>query len=548
MPPSKASIASRGAESAGSRCSRKLARLSRTAAIHRFAGPLTSVDVDSYDFVVIGAGTAGCVLAARLSEDRDLRVLLLEAGGDPGPDASVPGMWPALLGSDIDWGLSTVPQAGLGGAVLPYPRGKALGGSSATNAMAHLRADRASYDRWIAEGAPGWGFDDLLPYFRRSESADGRDPRFRGIGGPMTIERAPQVHPAAEAFFQACKERGYPVSDDLNGAQSEGVCWYDRNIVAGVRQSAADAYLRPALGRPNLTVQTGAMVTGLTLTVGCCTGVTYRLSTTGRHTVRAEREVIVCAGAIGSPQLLQVSGIGPAPHLRRHGIDVIVDLPGVGANLSDHPLAALVYAAAQPVPVGASNHVDALAALRLGPGATMPDTHLLLVDIPLPPPGASAPDRGYSIEFGVLRPHSRGSVRLASAEPTAPPLIDPGFFTDERDIALMLRAARAAREVGAADALKPWRAAEVIPGPRVSSDDELVAYLRRAAGTYFHPVGTCRIGSGTDAVVDTELRVRGVEGLRVADAAVMPSPPAANPNATVLAIAEKAAALIRQTV
>lgn len=528
-----------------------MARLRRAVATHRSAPTIASVGMgryDYYDFVVIGAGTAGCVLAARLTEDRDLRVLLLEAGGDPGPDASVPGMWPALLGSQIDWGLRTVPQAGLGGAVLPYPRGKALGGSSATNAMAHLRADRASYDCWIAEGAPGWGFDDLLPYFRRSESADGHDPRFRGMRGPMIIEGAPQVHPTAEAFFQACKERGYPVSDDLNGAQSEGVCWYDRNIVAGVRQSAADAYLRPALDRPNLTVQTGAMVTGLTVTVGRCTGVTYRLTASEQHTVRAEREVMLCAGAIGSPQLLQLSGIGPAADLRRHGIGVIADLPGVGANLSDHPLAALVYAAAQPVPLGAYNHVDALAALRVDPCATMPDTHLLFVDIPLPPPGTSGPDQGYSIEFGVLRPYSRGSVRLASPDPTAAPLIDPGFLTDERDVVLMLRAARVAREVGAADALAPWRAAEVIPGPQVSSDAELAAHLRRAVGTYFHPVGTCRIGSGADAVVDTELRVHGIDGLRVADAAVMPSSPAANPNATVLAIAEKAADLVRQTV
>jgi choline dehydrogenase len=502
--------------------------------------------MNTYDFVVVGAGTAGCVIASRLSENRELRVLLLEAGGDAGPDTmAMPAMWPALVGSGVDWGLQTVPQVGLDGAVLPYPRGKVLGGSSAINAMAHLRADRSSYDSWLDAGATGWGFDDLLPYFMRAESAPGRDPRFRGSGGPLNIERLPDVSPAAEAFFEACQERGYPVSADLNGAESEGVCWYDRNIVDGARQSAADAYLRPVMSRPNLTVHTGVLVTGLTVTNGRCHAVTYTDGMPEQRVVHAEREVILCAGAIGSPQLLQLSGIGPAQLLRQHGIDVVTDLPGVGANLADHPLGMLVYSAAQPVPPVASNHIDALAAVRIDARSTAPDTHLLFVDIPLPPPGRSVPEHGYSIVFSMLRPHSRGSVRLASSDPTAAPLIDPAFLTDERDVAFMVQAARVAREVSAADALAPWRDAEVIPGPGTSSDEELLAYLRHGVGTYFHPVGTCRMGTDGDAVTDTELRVHGVEGLRVADASVMPSLPAANPNASVLAIAEKAADLIR---
>jgi choline dehydrogenase len=507
---------------------------------------IASVGMDSFDFIVVGAGTAGCVVAARLSEEPDRRVLLIEAGRNGGPDAmSVPAMWPTLMGSDVDWGLQTVPQTGLDAAVLPYPQGKVLGGSSGINAMAHLRADRSSYDHWAIEGATGWGFDDLLPYFQRTENAQGRDPHFRGTAGPLTIERAAETHPAAEAFFQACKERGYPMSDDLNGARSEGICWYDRNIVAGRRQSAADAYLRPILGRPNLTVHTGATVTNMVVTHNRVAGVTYGRGASEQRSVHAEREIILCAGAIGSPRLLQLAGIGPAQHLGQQGIDVVADLPGVGANLADHPLAVLVYSASQPLPASANNHFDTLAAVRTDPASTTPDTHILFCNVPLPPRGRSAPAHGYSIEFAMLRPHSRGTVRLASSDPTAAPLVDPGFLIDERDVAFMLRAARAAREVGEAAALEPWRATEVIPGPLVSTDEQLRTYLRQSTGTYFHPVGTCRMGTDANAVTDAALRVHGVDGLRVVDASVMPSLPAANTNATVFAIAEKATDLIR---
>lgn len=457
---------------------------------------------------------------------------------------TVPAMWPTLLTSVVDWGLQTVPQAGLDSAALPYPRGKVLGGCSGINAMAHLRADRSSYDHWAAEGAKGWGFDDLLPYFQRSETTRGLDPYFRGTEGPMTIERATDIHPAAEAFFRACEQHGYPVSDDLNGAQSEGVCWYDRNIVAGRRQSAADAYLRPNLNRPNLTVHTGAAVSGLIVTGGRCAGVKYGRGGSDQRTVHAEREIILCAGAIGSPHLLQLAGIGPAQHLRQRGIDIVSDLPGVDANLADHPLGVLVYSASQPMPAGATNHCDALAAVRTDPASTAPDTHILFCDVPLPPPGRAAPMPGYSIEFAMLRPHSRGTVRLASSDPAAAPLVDPGFLTDERDVAFMLRAARAARDVGAAAALGAWRDAEVVPGAHITTDRQLHAYLRQSVGTYFHPVGTCRMGADANAVTDTELRVHGVDDLRVVDASVMPSVPAANTNATVLAIAEKAVDLI----
>jgi choline dehydrogenase len=502
--------------------------------------------MNSYDYVVVGGGTAGCVVAARVSEDPDVRVLLLEAGHRDATDAMrVPARWLTLLGSEVDWGFRTTPQVGLDGAVLGYPRGRVLGGSSGINAMKHVRADRRSYDNWASNGAIGWGSEDLLPYFRRAENAPGRNPRFRGTNGPLTVQRAPNPHPAAEAFFAACRERGYPVSDDLNGAHTEGVCWFDQNIVDGTRQSAADAYLRPVLARPNLTVVTDATVTGLTFTGASCTGVKFREGSSHERIVYAEREVILCAGTIGSAHLLLLSGVGPAGQLRRNGIRVVADLPGVGANLTDHPLGVIVYAADQPVTLGQHNISDVLVACRLDPASTTPDAHMLFLAIPFMPPGRSAPKDGYAIAFSMLGPHSRGSVRLASSDPTAPPLIDPAFLTDQRDVDFMVRAARASRELGEAHAMKAWRNEEVVPGSRVTSDEELAAHLRQSISTYFHAVGTCRIGTGPGAVTDNDLRVHGLEGLRIADASVMPSLPPANLNATVVAIAEKAADLIR---
>ena len=497
-----------------------------------------------YDYIVVGAGTAGSVLAARLSESEDIRVLLLEAGPANGPDAvSVPPAWPTLIGSEVDWGYSTVEQPGLAGAVRPYPRGKMLGGSSAINAMMYIRGDRSSYDDWAADGAPAWAYSDLLPYFRRAERVAGRDSHFRGTHGPMTPTRASNVHAVARAFEEAFVELGYPVADDLNGADREGVSWPELNVVDGVRQSAADAYLRPVFDRPNLTVLTGALARRLLLSGSRCNGVEYSLAGY-LDTADVAGEVILCAGAIGSPHLLQLSGIGPADTLRWHGIDVVVDLPGVGDNLADHPLGSVVYEAAKPVPAGTNNHGDALAVLRTSAVLGAPDVQLLFLDVPLVRPTGLAPADVYAIAFSALRPHSRGSVMLASSDPETAPVIDPGLLSDERDMSTMLAALRLTREIGGARALAEWRRAEALPGPSVRTEAQERAYLRRSSGTYFHPVGTCRLGIDERAVTDLELRVRGIDGLRVVDASVMPSIPGANTNATVLAIAERAAAII----
>jgi choline dehydrogenase len=471
-------------------------------------------------------------------------VLLLEAGPARGPEAvAIPPAWPTLAGSEVDWGFATAEQPGLAGAALPYPRGKTLGGSSSINALMYVRADRSSYDDWAADGAPGWGYDDLLPYFRRSETARGRDPRYRGTDGPMRPAPAADVHPVARALSRAFAQLGYPLVADLNGADREGAMWTELSVADGVRQSAADAYLRPILDRPNLTVVTGAHVRSLAISNMRCTGVEYSLDNDLR-TAAASSEVILCAGSIGSPHLLQLSGIGPADTLRAHGVEVVVDLPGVGDNLADHPLGGVIYAPAQPIPAGSNNHGDVFAALRSDPALSAPDIQILFIDVPFTRPNVPAPAEGYTIAFSALRPHSRGSVILASADPRVAPVIDPGMLSDERDMTTMLRGLRLARELGSTDALAEWRGEEVRPGRAVRTEAQERDYLRRSTGSYSHPVGTCRLGVDERAVTDLELRVRGIERLRVADASVMPSIPAANTNASVLAIAERAASIV----
>jgi choline dehydrogenase len=500
--------------------------------------------MNSFDFVVIGGGSSGSVIASRLSEKPDVRVLLLEAGPAEGPTMmSVPAAWPALIGSEVDWGFATTPQPGLGDRPIPYPRGRVLGGSSAINAMTHLRGHRSAIDAWQAAGADGWGFDDLLPYYRRSEHTEGLDPAYRGSGGLMRPKASPTVHAASRAAYEAFQEAGHSVTADLNGAWAEGVARNELAVVDGVRQSAADAYIRPVMDRPNLTVCTGAVVHALTFSGTRCTGARY-VHDDATHTVDAAGEVVLCGGSVGSPHLLMLSGVGPADVLRAHGIGVVADLPGVGANLADHPLGGLVYSAGQETWEPLNNHTDFLAALRSDPDLNAPDLHVLFLDTPYPLPGRQGPDTGYTMLFAALNPHSRGSVTLVSSDPDAPPAIDPGLLSDERDVPVLLSGLSMAREIGGAKALAPWRGEEVLPGPGVTTPEQLRSYLRETVGTYFHPVGTCRMGTGFSAVTDSRLRVHGVENLRVVDASIMPSLPGANTNATVLAIAERGAEMI----
>jgi choline dehydrogenase len=412
-----------------------------------------------------------------------------------------------------------------------------LGGSSAINGMVHHRGHPDSYDAWEKQGATDWNYNALLPFFRRSERVDGRDPQVRGTDGPMRIEANPAPNPLAEAAFRAAVEAGHTPLDDGNGWASEGVSWREMNVAEDRRQSAAHAYLGPVLARHNLTVITGAQVRRLLVEDGRCRGVEYTVAG-GTRTILADRETVLAAGTIGSPHLLMLSGIGPADHLRDIGVEVVADLPGVGTNLHDHVTSYVVHEAAQQVPGGPSAEAQVLTRSAEG---VAPDLLLLFAGAALRPRWTGADPGGYSILFSLMDPYSRGTLRLRSADPSVSPLIDPAYLSDDRDLDRLVVGLRLARELGGTEALAPWRTAESAPGVDVQDDDACRAYLRSTASTYFHPVGTCRIGTDELAVVDPELRVRSVEGLRVADASVMPSIVSAPTNATVLAIAERAA-------
>jgi choline dehydrogenase len=494
------------------------------------------------DYVVVGGGTAGCVLATRLSQDAGTSVVLVEAGparGPAGVHRATVADAVALWGSSVDWAYRTTRQPGTCGRVHSWPSGRLLGGSSRIDAMVHLRGHRSSYDAWEAQGAVGWNYAALLPYFRLSERAEGRDPRVRGTEGPMRIETAVQPGALARALHRAALQAGHPESQDGSGA-TEGVSWTETNVVAGERQCAADAYLRPVLSRPNLTVLTDSLVRRLVFEGERCTGVEY--STDGHvRFVGADREVVLSAGTVGSATLLLRSGVGPARHLREVGVPVRADLPGVGENLHDHPLAWISYRARRP---GATDHARSHVLTASAAGRD-PDVLLRMHAVRLGPGWTNA-GWGFTITFSAVTPASRGVLRLRDADPLARPLIDPAYLSRGRDVECMVSALRMARRIALAPALAPWRGPELLPG-RDLDDEEARAFVRSTTGTSCHPVGTCRMGTDAFAVVDPHLRVRGLGGLRVADASVMPSVVSADTNATVLAVAERAAHLIAGT-
>jgi choline dehydrogenase len=505
--------------------------------------------MNSYDFIIVGSGSAGAIVASRLSENPDAKILVLEAGGNEfPPNVHIPSLWYTQLGSNVDWCYETIPQPGLNGRIVREPRGKLPGGTSNLHIMMHVRGHSSDYDNWAYNGAIGWSYKECLPFFKKLEDQEDVTSEWTGKGGPMRIicPRDHNPHPTSVAFLNSCYEKGYPYTADFNGPTMEGAGWHHVYIKDGVRQSTWMAYLKPATEKNNkLVLSVNSMATRLLFDDKKCIGVEY-IQNGEVKKAYADTEVVVSCGAIESPKLLMLSGIGNSQELSNHNIPVISDLPGVGENFHNHVLIGIIRASKKPMPPGNNNLSEAALYWKTDPRHIGPDMQFAFVHVPFDIIIGQNNPNSFSILPGVVRQKSKGWIKLKSNDPLEHPLINPNYLAEPYDVETMVTCLKMSREILSASAFSEWAGEELLPGPDFKTDDDLRRFCRLRADSYHHQAGSCKMGIDSMSVVSPDLKVYGVTNLRVADASVMPLVQSGNCNAGIMMVGERCADFIKK--